>query len=385
MNGFIVDKRNVKNKSASNRKAFIDRYKHVIKKHVDRLSKSKSRSITDIAEKREITINKKDIKEPEYQYDNTEGVFDRILPGNKKYTNGDKIPIPQSGAGQGGSGNKNGDDGVDEFTFTLTEEEFYDILFSGMALPDFIKEGIKTVEFSHMQRAGYRKEGSPCQLDLKKTFENAIARRIATRNSDDTREVPYLDDIDLRYKNFLEVSKPSKHAVMFCILDVSGSMDEELKFWAKKYFLLLYVFLKRVYTSIEVVFIRHHDTAQEVEERDFFYAKDTGGTTISSAFRLTADIIKERYPEDVNIYISQCSDGDNNSNDNDLALSILQDELLEKIQYYAYIEVCKGARWRTWTSWLKLLYDNEHKKIAASEVTQEDEIFRVFRELFKNK
>lgn len=382
--GTIIDKRQVKNKSAPNRKAFIDRYRHVLKKHVDRLANSEGRSITDIAKKREITINKKDLEEPEYTYNQQDGSWDRVLPGNKEYNTGDTIPIKSEkgkGAGKGG----NGESEVDDFVFTLTEDEFIDILFSGLELPDFIKNGMKVTEFSHMQRAGYRKEGSPCQLDLKKTFENAIARRIATRETD--KEVPYLDDIDLRYKNFLEVSRPSRQALMFCILDVSGSMDETLKGWAKKYFLMLYLFLKKTYTDVEVVFIRHHDIAQEVEEKDFFYAKDTGGTTISSALRLVADIIKDRYSvNDINIYISQCSDGENWPDDSITSLDILRQELLPQIQYYAYLEVFARTRWQRGDTWFNILDDEIcpfHKNVKVGKASHESELFPVFRDLFK--
>lgn len=385
MPGVIVDKRQAKNRAASNRKAFVERYKGVLKDHVDRLANSKSRSITDIAEKRKITIKKSDINEPEFQYDRTFGEWDRVLPGNDRYHNGDQIPIPKDGQGKGsGSGGEgSGESSIDEFSFTLTEDEFYDILFSGMALPDFVKEGMKTIEFAHMQRAGYRKQGSPCQLDIKKTFENAIARRIA---SGEQASVPYLDDIDLRYKNFIEVTKPSKHAVMFCVLDVSASMSETLKLWAKKYFLLLYVFLKRVYTSIEVVFIRHHDTAQEVPEKDFFYAKDTGGTCIASALTLMDEIIKERYADDVNIYIAQCSDGENFGEDSENSYAILETSLLPMIQYYSYVEVSERYThyYNTWGKFLSTI-KSPHKKIATGIIGDESEIFQVFRKLFAER
>lgn len=385
MSGIIVDKRHVKNKSAPNRKAFIDRYKHVLKKHVDRLAGADSRSITDIAKKREITINKKDLEEPEYSFGD-QGIWDRVIPGNKQFNTGDRIPINPKGASQG-AGQGGGESEVDDFVFTLTEDEFINILFSGLELPDFVKNGMKITEFSHMQRAGYRKEGSPCQLDLKKTFENAIARRIATKNTNEDKEVPYLDDIDLRYKNFLEVSKPSRQALMFCVLDVSGSMDETLKGWAKKYFLLLYMFLKKTYTDVEVVFIRHHDTAQEVPEKEFFYAKDTGGTTISSALRLVSDIIKERYStNDINIYISQCSDGENWPDDTELSLDILRQELLPEIQYYAYLEVAQRRRFSMDNTWYNILDSQicpHHKKVKVGKASDEAHLFPVFRDLFK--
>lgn len=379
--GQIIDRRTDKSKSAPNRKAFIDRNKDLMKEHVERLASSKNRSITDIADKRDITISKKSLDEPSYNY-NDEGTFGRVLPGNKKYINGDKIPIPKDGGGKG-----NGEEQLDDFVFTLTKEEFLDILFSGMELPDLIKNGMKTVEFSHMQRAGYTKEGSPCQLDLKKTFENAIGRRIATRF--EGKKDTFLDDIDLRYKRFAEVTKPSREALMFCVLDVSGSMNEELKNWAKKYFLLLYLFLERQYTSTKIIFIRHHDTAKEVDEKEFFYDKDSGGTTISSALQLVSDIIKQRYnTNDINIYIAECSDGENYTDDNELACKILEEELLPHVQYYAYLEVCRDTRWQQEVTWARILWKlimPTWKNTASQIAYSEKDIFEVFRNLFKKK
>lgn len=380
----ILDKRDVKSRAAPNRKAFIDRNRDRLKEHVDRLANGKNRSITDIAQKRAISINKKSMEEPEFIYDKSSGKHDYVLSGNDKWINDDKIPIENSKGSGGGNGDEGGED---EFTFELTKEEFIDIYLTDCCLPDLVKERLNRIQFMHYVRAGYCKEGSPCQLDLKKTFENATARKIATKNDRET-EPPFLDEIDLRFKYFKQEPKPSKDAVMFCLLDVSGSVTEEMKFWSKKFFILLYLFLEKEHTEVEVIFIRHHSTAKEVTEKEFFYDRDTGGTVISSAYQLVSDIIKERYSEgDTNLYIAQSSDGENFPHDDEIAKDILLSQLLPNIQYLAYIEVCDTRRYVE-STWLKVLQEEVtpiYPNVQAREITNEMYIIEAFLDLFKRK
>ena len=99
---------------------------------------------------------------------------------------------------------------------------------------------------------------------------------------------------------------------MFCLMDVSGSMTEHMKDLAKRFYMLLYVFLKRRYRHVEIVFIRHTDRAEEVDEETFFHGPASGGTLVSSALQAMHDIVRSRFrPADWNIYAAQASDGDN--------------------------------------------------------------------------
>lgn len=128
--------------------------------------------------------------------------------------------------------------------------------------------------------------------------------------------VPFIDTFDLRYKNYEKRPIPSSQAVMFCLMDVSGSMDQATKDIAKRFYVLLYLFLNRTYENVDVVFIRHHTQAKEVDEHEFFYSQETGGTIVSSALKLMDEIVAERYPSNEwNIYAAQASDGDNWADD----------------------------------------------------------------------
>lgn len=383
----IIDKTNVKSRSAPNRKAFIDRHRDVLKEHVDRLANAKSRSIKDISKKRTITINKKTIDEPRIDYDRTTGSNEGIYTGNDQFVNGDKIPVDKKGGGggNGGAGNSS-ENSEDEFSFTLTKEEFLDIYLGNCGLPDMVKESLNRLQFTKLKRAGYSKEGSPCQLDVKKTFENAIARRIATKNDNETPA--FLDDIDLRYRHFKEEVKPSKDAVMFCVMDVSASMTETMKEWAKKFFILLYLFLEREYKDITVIFIRHTTEAWEVDEQEFFYGKQSGGTQISSAYNLIDKIIKERYADDMtNLYIAQASDGDNWTGDNEVTSEVLLGSVLKHIQYLAYIEITdvRFVSRNSWLSYMRSMLTPTYKNIQGRQVCHEKDIFEVFQDLFKKR
>ena len=381
----IVDRRKAgKNKSVGNRQKFIKRYKNRIKRSVDSIASDKG--ITDVLKDRKITIDQDDLDEPNFNYDLSTGERDVILPGNKNLQKGDKIDRPpQSDEGQGTEGSNEGE-GFDEFTFTLTKEEFLDLYFSDMKLPDFIKESMKGSDKYKFKRTGYSKDGIPARLDLVKTLKQAMARRIATGSK------RYLDDVDLRYKHFTKQPYPIRQAVMILLMDVSASMGEYEKTLAKKFFLLLYLFLNKVYENIELVFISHTQTAKEVTEEEFFYGKETGGTIVSSGLEKAREIINDRIDlSTTNVYISQASDGDNWPSDDNISETLLE-ELLQKVQYFAYIQTEDPRRLALKKKYaqkdLMDLYSRvaeSHQNLQARHVTTPDEVYPVLRSLFEEK
>ena len=137
--------------------------------------------------------------------------------------------------------------------------------------------------------------------------------------------IPFIDPLDVRYRRFERVPKPNTEAVMFCLMDVSGSMTEAMKDLAKRFFMLLHVFLIRRYRHVDVVFIRHTSTAEEVDEETFFYSRETGGTVVSTALEKMLEIARARYSTDRwNIYGAQASDGDNYGADSSRCVSLLR-------------------------------------------------------------
>ncbi len=411
----IVDRRKTgKNKSVGNRQKFIKRYKSRIKRSVDSIADNKG--ITDVLKDRKITIDQDEIDEPNFNFDMAKGERDVIFTGNKTLQKGDKIYRPPPSDEEGLEGSETGE-GLDDFTFTLTKEEFLDLYFSDMQLPDFIKESMKGTNKWKMHRTGYSKEGIPPRLDLLKTLKQSMARRIATKKicpecEGETMSVSmtgtpyfsgcsecggtgikaqrYLDDIDLRYKHFTKKPFPVRQAVMILLMDVSGSMGEFEKSLAKKFFLLLYLFLHKVYTNVELIFISHTQEAAEVTEHEFFYGTQTGGTIVSSGLQMTKDIIDSRIDlSTTNVYISQASDGDNWSGDDALSVSLMED-LLGKVQYFAYIQTEEESRRamkekhgiRDLLTVYKEL-ETKHRNLKAKHVCEESEVYPVLRSLFE--
>ncbi len=373
----IIDRRkNSRNKSVNNRKRFIDRYKEQIRKQVH--SSGDKRSIKDMEQEKEVII--KDTKEPSFRHGKG-GTKRQVHPGNEDFNKGDQIPKPYGG--EEGTGHL-GEEGIDEFEFMLSKEEFMQIYFDDLELPNFIKESMSNKDMKYA-RSGYSKKGPFSKLDLKKTFEQSLARRIASKAAyeDKDRKNPvFLDDEDLRYKLFTKQPKPSKQAVMILIMDVSGSMNKIKKDIAKRFYILLYLFLEKNYDNVDIVFLRHHTSAKEVDEQEFFYGRETGGTVVSSGLELAEDIIKKRYPSNEwNVYIAQASDGDNWNADNINCHNILTDSLLSIVRYFCYVEILPHRHQELWETYTGIdgMYDN----FCMDCISCVEDTYAVFKKIFK--
>ena len=376
----LIDRRvQGKNKSAPNRERFLRRYKGQIKEAVARAVKG--RSITDMENGERISIPVKDVGEPSFGHARG-GVWEGVHPGNEQYQKGDQIARPQGGGGGGkgkGQGGNSEEISEDDFAFQLSREEFMNYFFEDLELPNMVKTQLTSTTDFKSQRAGYKTSGTASSLHVLRSLRGAMGRRIAVGGKSSRRlklaleeleaalaepvqdglrisalreeirhlrtriaAIPFLDPFDLRYSNRIKVPKPASQCVMFCLLDVSGSMDEQKKDTAKRFFILLYLFLTRAYEKIEVVFIRHHTTAQEVDENAFFNSRESGGTIVSSALVLLEQTIRARYAAgDWNVYVAQASDGDNWDND-----SIACRDILRQPHYVAgaVLRVCRNYR-----------------------------------------
>jgi len=417
----IIDRRLAgKNKSIGNRERFLRRYQTQVRDAVRRAVDQ--RGIRDMEKGEDIHLPKRDISEPSFRH-GSGGAREIVHPGNREYVRGDHIERPQGGAGSAGAGQaSDSGEGEDDFVFHLTKEEFMQIFFDDLALPRLVRTQLVQTPEMKSHRAGYSNSGTPSNLSVIRSMRGAIGRRVAigagsrlelaalreqlallpeaggdsievaARASLEERigalrarlaRIPYLDPIDLRFRNRVKLPVPTAKAVMFCLMDVSGSMDEARKDLSKRFFILLYLFLTRHYEKIDLVFIRHHTQAQEVDEENFFRARETGGTVVSSALVLMDEIIRERYSsDDWNIYGAQASDGDNWHHDSGRCRELLTENLLPKCRYFAYVQVAEEEQ-NLWEEYARLQDTSGH--FAMRKVTQPGQIYPVFRDLFKRE
>ncbi|RQP24277.1 YeaH/YhbH family protein [Piscinibacter terrae] len=417
----IIDRRLAgKNKSIGNRERFLRRHKEQIREAVKRAVDG--RGIRDMEKGEDIRIPKRDISEPVFGHGQG-GKREMVHPGNQEYVRGDRIERPKGGGGGGGGGQASDQgEGEDDFVFHLSKEEFMQVFFDDLALPNLARTTLaETPEFK-THRAGFSSDGTPNNLHVVRSMRGAIGRRIAL-GGDSRRElrrleehlevlkrhpeapgrqheiktieeeiealrvrlgrIPYLDPIDLRYRSRVRVPVPTSKAVMFCLMDVSGSMDEARKDLAKRFFILLYLFLTRHYEKIDIVFIRHHTQAQEVDEQNFFHSTETGGTVVSSALVLMEEIARARYPSsEWNIYGAQASDGDNWHHDSGRCRELLANQILPLCRYFAYVQVAEEEQ-NLWDEYYALA--QEAKAFAIRKVTEASQIYPVFRDLFKKE
>ncbi|GAA5234206.1 YeaH/YhbH family protein [Verticiella sediminum] len=418
MNSLIDRRLNGRNKSAVNRARFIRRYKEQIRKAVRGMVDE--RSIKDMDQAGDVNLPTRDISEPTFRH-GTGGDREIVHPGNKEFARGDQIDRPRGGGGGGGSSGQGGGDSVDQFTFTLSRAEFMEIFFDDLALPNLVRNQLGEAETTSLRRAGYTTSGAPSMLSVRRTLQTALSRRIALGGGaraelieaeeklagaeregasaallatlqaevDAARarlaRIPFLDDLDLRYRHRVTEPKPLARAVMFCLMDVSGSMDESKKDLAKRFFTLLYLFLTRNYEQVDLVFIRHTENAEEVDEDTFFHDPKSGGTVVLSALELMHEIVAERYPASSwNIYAAQATDGDAFGADAGRSARYLSEKLLPLTRYFAYIEVVDPDETRRSSLWVEYERENaEH--FAMRRVRDRGEIYPVFRDLFKKE
>jgi uncharacterized sporulation protein YeaH/YhbH (DUF444 family) len=429
MPNFIDRRLNPKDRSLGNRRRFVKRVHDELKRAIN--DQVRSDRIVDVDTAHNVSVRRRAGDEPSFRNSSSTGEREHVLPGNERFSAGDRIGKPESGGGQGMGGGPGRGQGEDDFLFVLSRDEVLDLFFEDLELPDMVKLNLRETVIFKPHRVGFTTLGTPSNINVGRTMRNSFGRRIALRRPGEKdyraladeiaaleakgslsqperrrvaalreelealerrrKRIAYVDPVDVRFNRFEQQPPPNASAVMFCLMDVSASMGEREKDLAKRFFVLLHLFLKRRYERIDIVFVRHTDEAREVDEETFFFSRQSGGTIVSTALEEMQRIILERYPANLwNIYAAQASDGDNASGDSQICAQLLRDELMKLCQYYAYVEIIDEreseifgstdngtALWRAYRA-----VESAIPHFQMTRISRPADIYPVFRKLF---
>jgi len=404
-------------------KSIADRSASDRQRHKKKIEKAIKESIKDVIAdesiigqngKKKIRVPIKGIKEYRFIFGNNEKNKTVGSGGQHDLARGQKIgkQRAEKGKGQGTGETGSNEKGDEYYDVEVSLAELAEYLFNDLELPDLEKKQFRFVSQESIKRKGYRFKGIRPRLSKKETMKRKIRRqkmaeKVGTHDPDSDDRFPFHKD-DLKYHHIKPKIKENSSAVIFFLMDVSGSMSQDRKFLARSFFFLLYQFLNHKYERVEVVFISHSTMAKRVTEDDFFKVGTHGGTIISSCLNLELEVIeKEYHPNSWNIYSFYCVDGENWSSDNEKSLDLFK-KIKEVSQLTGYCEVnehykglteptgsdpFQASPWATFSAWkneelenlwakLNPLCDNKFKKVMIGEA---EHIWTAFNTLFNGK
>ena len=337
-------------RSASDRRRHKEKIEKAIKEGIHDIIAEES--IIGKSGKKKIKIPVRGMKEYRFIHDQGNGSKGVGAAPGSDIKKGQKIKEGKKKNGQGsGSGKPGSEKGEEFYDVELSLDELAKYLFDDLELPELAKKQSADIFSEKTKRKGYRSKGIRPRLAKKETLKNKIRRKKAavrngTHDPESDERFTFHDD-DLKYKHIDITKKPITNAVIFFIMDTSGSMTKNKKYLARSFMFLLYQFIRYRYQNIETVFISHTTEAHEVSEDDFFKKGSSGGTYISSGLKMATDIVNERYaPSSWNIYTFHCSDGENWSEDNKKAVDYMEN-LISLSQLAGYVQI-KGESNSGW-------------------------------------
>ncbi len=393
-----------RDRSAEDRRRHRELVEESIKKNLGNIIAEES--IIGKSRDKKIKIPIRGIKEFQFVYGkNKPGVGS----GDGSEKRGDKFSgEAQNGNGKGKAGNQEGEE---VYETEITIEEVIRYLFDDLNLPDIDKKQLSQLEEKSYRKLGYQQRGIPPRLAKKRSAIEKIKRKQSAKRTlkelkqeeaydkesegelpdintsgsipdSENGRFPFIED-DLRYYRIKEDNKRDYNAVVLCIMDVSGSMDQTKKYLARSFYFLLYQFLHLKYANVEVVFIAHTTVAKEVNEKEFFHRGESGGTYISSGYEKALEIIFERYsPSNWNIYAFHCSDGDNWSEDNKKAVESAQ-KLCEVCNLFGYGEIVPGYYSMGSTIKTELTGKINSRNFAAITINKKEDVLPALKKLLE--
>jgi len=258
--------------------------------------------------------------------------------GQGRGDKGDPVDGAAEGEGEGAAGEH---EGRHVLEVEVELDELAEMLGRELELPNIAPKGRREIPAEGGRYSGVRPEGPDSLRHLRRTFREALKRTVAAGewDPDDPRIVP--EKSDFRFRARKAAPQPESSAVVFHLMDISGSMGREQKDIVRIKAFWIDTWLRSQYENLEVVYIVHDAVARVVDQEDFFHLRESGGTKISSAYELCLKLICERYrPDDWNIYPFHYSDGDNwSARDTERCVSLLRDEIVPRVNQFCYGQV----------------------------------------------
>ena len=383
----FTEHKTVADRSASDRRRHKQKIEKAIKDGIHNIVAEES--IIGQDGKKKIRIPVRGIKEYRFIYGNNENNKKVGSAPGEDIKRGQKIGDGKKKRGKPAGSEPGNEPGNEYYEVEISLDELADYLFSDLNLPDLEKKALKKIISEKIKRKGYRKEGIKPRLDKKKSAIERIKRKKSAERSGqlDEESFPFHDN-DLIYRHYKKSKKECSNAVIFFVMDVSGSMTTDKKFLARSFYFLLYHFIRSKYEQTEIVFISHDTTANEVNEESFFTRGNSGGTIVSSGLELVCEIIEKRFhPNSWNVYCFQCSDGDNWPDDTDKTLAAAE-KIKNYSQLFGYCEIVPKDASSGWFEDLRLskVYEKiTDKKLKTAEITGKEEIWAAFKSFFSVK
>jgi len=383
----FTEHKTVADRSASDRRRHKQKIEKAIKEGLNDIVAEES--IIGQDGKKKVKIPVRGIKEYRFVYGDNDTNQRAGTASDRDVRRGQKIG--ESPNKRKAKGNDPGNEpGEEYYEVELTLEEIAKYLFEDLELPKMLRKSLKKTEVEKLTRHGYRPKGIIPRLDKKKSAISRIKRKKAATSREDFNEeddFSFCED-DLTYRHFKKVKKPNSNAVIFFVMDISGSMTRNKKFLARSFFFLLYQFIRSKYEKTEVVFVSHDTSAYVVNEDQFFTRGNSGGTLVSSGLEKVLEVISKQYhPNSWNIYTFQCSDGDNWPDDIDPTMRALE-QLKSICNLFGYCEICPPGEGSSWSNEWRL--SNVYKpmvdsKLKMVEIKRKADVWGAFKSLFSKQ
>jgi sporulation protein YhbH len=355
-------------------------------RHKEKIKEAIKKNLSDIVSEENIILSdgKKTIKVPIRSLDEYRFRFDPnqrqgVGQGDGNSKVGDVVGQGQQpGPGQG---KEAGDQpGVDYYEAEVSLDELAALIFEDLGLPNLEEKKQQELESEVVRFNDVRKKGIMANLDKKRTIMENLKRNAAKGD-------PHFGGItndDLRFKTWEQEIKFQSNAVVFAMMDVSGSMGEFEKYIARSFYFWMMRFLRTKYEKVRIVFISHHTEAKEVTEEEFFHKGESGGTQVSSAYELALQIIAERYPpEDWNIYPFHFSDGGNLPWDNDRCVELVY-KFIEICNIFGYGEI-RESHYSLMSTLMSAYSRIDSKKFVGVTISDKSEVYPALRKFFSQK